>query len=347
MSYAINKIRFVIFSLLMLFICSCVTTKAKIDRTAQNMIFWPGPPETPRISYEYSISYLGSSNSFVSLFAGAKEDIINPKYSESLLRPYSLYVYNNKIFITDIGAMRLSIVDVSSGDSYSITKVGKMELLSPVGVVVYKNRIYLSDSLLSNVFILTMKGKLIAKFKGRLKRPTCLAVDKKNERIYLSDTLAHKVYVYDPNGNRLGSIGKRGNRDGEFNFPTHLWVDERSNLYVTDTMNFRIQVFSPDGKFRFKIGKLGKAYGHLEKPKGVATDSDGNIYVVDSINDTVKIFNRKGKLLLFFGEKGTYYGDFWLPSGIFIAKDYIYVADTYNSRVQVFKYLGSGEKVKH
>ena len=62
---------------------------------------------------------------------------------------------------------------------------------------------------------------------------------------------------------------------------------------------------------------------------------------MDSIKDVVKIFSRDGALLLFFGSQGRAYGEFWLPSGIFIDNnDYIYVADTYNGRVQVFKYLG-------
>jgi len=34
-------------------------------------------------------------------------------------------------------------------------------------------------------------------------------------------------------------------------------------------------------------------------------------------------------------------GEFWIPGGIAIDKDdYIYVADSYNQRIQVFKYVG-------
>ena len=41
-----------------------------------------------------------------------------------------------------------------------------------------------------------------------------------------------------------------------------------------------------------------------------------------------------------FGGPGHKYGELWLPSGIFIDKnDYIYISDTYNKRVQVFKYM--------
>ncbi len=338
----LKKVILALFILYM--VSSCAYNRVIIDRSAENKILWPGPPERPRIAYVWSISSVSKTGgSLIDIFAGNKGDITDPRESQTLLRPYSVFVdEENNLFIADPGAFRVTVVDLNNLNSFNILSANGKGFISPVGVVSYKGKIYISDSMLRKVFIFNNKGKFIGSFKGNFIRPTCMAIDRKRKKIYLSDTLAHRIYIYDLDGNRESYIGKRGGGDGEFNFPTHLWVDDRGRLYVSDSMNFRVQVFSPDGKFLFKFGKLGKAYGHLEKPKGVATDSDGNIYVVDSINDTVKIFDRQGKLLLFFGEKGTYYGDFWLPSGIFIAKDYIYVADTYNGRVQVFKYLGSG-----
>jgi len=45
-------------------------------------------------------------------------------------------------------------------------------------------------------------------------------------------------------------------------------------------------------------------------------------------------------LLLVVGGHGQGPGEFWLPSGIHIdANDTIYVADAYNRRIQVFRYL--------
>jgi hypothetical protein len=72
----------------------------------------------------------------------------------------------------------------------------------------------------------------------------------------------------------------------------------------------------------------------------VASDSDGNIYVVDGLFDNVQIFDKRGRLLMAFGEHGTGYGDFWLPTGIYIDNnDLIYISDSSNRRVQIFKYL--------
>jgi hypothetical protein len=48
-----------------------------------------------------------------------------------------------------------------------------------------------------------------------------------------------------------------------------------------------------------------------------------------------------GQFLLNIGETGTGPGQFGLPAGVAIGGDgRIYVADSYNHRVQIFKYTG-------
>jgi len=69
--------------------------------------------------------------------------------------------------------------------------------------------------------------------------------------------------------------------------------------------------------------------------------SNGHIYVVDALFHLFQLFNEKGNFLLHVGGQGQGEGEFWLPSGIFINdNDVIYVADSHNRRVQVFRYLG-------
>jgi DNA-binding beta-propeller fold protein YncE len=61
---------------------------------------------------------------------------------------------------------------------------------------------------------------------------------------------------------------------------------------------------------------------------------------VDSHFDNVQIFDRDGNLLLVFGGSGNGKGEFTLPAGIYIDKlDRIYIADSYNRRIQIFQYV--------
>jgi hypothetical protein len=63
--------------------------------------------------------------------------------------------------------------------------------------------------------------------------------------------------------------------------------------------------------------------------------------VVDGAWDRVQVFDRLGDLLYYFGTEGSEPWAFALPSGIFIDRnDTVYVVDSYNSRVQVFRYFG-------
>ena len=73
----------------------------------------------------------------------------------------------------------------------------------------------------------------------------------------------------------------------------------------------------------------------------MATDGNGNIYVVDSMFATVQMFSPDGTFLMNFGQAGNKKGEFWLPTNVFIKdNEAIYVADTYNKRIQVFYYIG-------
>ena len=105
-------------------------------------------------------------------------------------------------------------------------------------------------------------------------------------------------------------------------------------------MNCRIQVFAASGQFQRAIGSPGDSPGYLSRPKGVAVDRYGHLYVVDALFDNVQIFDEQGRLLLNWGDTGSGPGQFWLPNGIVAGNNEIYVADSYNHRIQVFGYTG-------
>ena len=76
---------------------------------------------------------------------------------------------------------------------------------------------------------------------------------------------------------------------------------------------------------------------------GIATDRHRHVYLADSLLHAVQIFDESGNFLLSIGGLGHEAGEFRLPVGIFIGGtdgDTIYVADSYNQRVQVFRYVG-------
>ncbi|MBA4373408.1 MAG: hypothetical protein C0402_11185 [Thermodesulfovibrio sp.] len=325
--------------------CAPAIEKARFDITAQDAITWPGTPEKPRIKYLWALQQVGNAdskdqNSLERIVAGSEKEEL--QRTNILLRPQAVYVDEKRYYIADPGAMRVTIIERQSLDVMHITYARADSLEYPIGVVAdTQGNIYVSDPELKKIIAYTAQGSFLHFFEGEIVRPTGLAIDRSRNIVYVADSLGHAVHIYGTDGKRKGTFGKRGEGDGEFNFPGHLFVDQQGRLYVTDFLNFRVQIFAPDGKFLKKFGSVGDSHAALDKPKGVAIDTEGNIYVVDAGRDMVKIFDQEGRSLLFFGEKGHGYGQFYLPTGIFVdARNIIYVADTINMRIQAFRFLG-------
>ncbi len=90
-------------------------------------------------------------------------------------------------------------------------------------------------------------------------------------------------------------------------------------------------------------GESGALDGQLNHPRGLAMAPDGTLYVADSLNHRVQVFDSDGNYLRGWGrfevgEHGTAQGgNFNQPWGIAVGPDgNVYVADTWNHRVQVF-----------
>jgi len=217
-----------------------------------------------------------------------------------------------------------------------ITKIGKMSFGCPVSLCKDNSgNIYMSDSYREGIVKISPDFKsisLFASIKGA--RTTGLAMGK--DRLYCIDTLNHKILCFDMKGQQLFSFGKRGVEQGQFNYPTHI-AYKNGELFIVDAMNFRVQIFSELGVFIKQFGKHGDGGGNFSKPKGIAVDDAKRVFVTDVMFDNVQIFSSKGDFLCVFGVPGSNTGQFWMPFDIDIFKDKIYVADTYNKRIQVFK----------
>lgn len=199
-----------------------------------------------------------------------------------------------------------------------------------------------TDSSKGNIFLLTSDHKKIKVFNenGTLQQPTGIAYSKMSNQVWVLETAAHRISIFNIEGVLIKQIGKRGNAEAEFNFPTHIWIANEGLVYIVDSMNFRVQIFDKDGNFLSVFGEVGDSSGYFARQKGIATDSYGNIYVVDALFNTVQIFNGQGEFLYNFGARGREAGDFWMPNGIYIDQDdYIYIADSYNARIQIFQLI--------
>ncbi|MCK5033243.1 MAG: hypothetical protein KAS18_06395, partial [Calditrichia bacterium] len=234
-----------------------------------------------------------------------------------LIRPVNVYFSNQTFWILDQGSKTLNYFDLENKESELIYDKDDNLFPSLVGICGDgSGKIYFTDSQNNQILKISTEYKELTNLTGNVKltKPTGIAYSLKTNNIYVCETGNHRVLEMKPNGEITNSIGSRGLNKGEFNFPTHIWIDKNGLIYIVDSMNFRVQIFNEKRKLISVFGEAGDGTGYLARPKGIATDSYGHIYIVDALFHNVQVFNRNGDFLYNFGEQGSGEGEFWLPT---------------------------------
>jgi DNA-binding beta-propeller fold protein YncE len=322
----------------------CVSVPAGAEQ-GQEKLVWPQAPSQPRVEFVKTFSRAADLGIGKGFFERLK-DLLFGEAELRILRPMAVVASGGIIYVADPGAKGVHRFDTAGGDYSLITAGDDAPLPSPVGLARgVAGEVYIADSRLAQIFVIRpgAKSAVALRLDVKLTQPTGIAFDPANGRLYVADTAEHRIHIFERDGSLAGSIGRRGTGDGEFNYPTYLWRTPEGRLYVTDSLNFRVQAFDALGQFVGKFGRQGDGTGDAARQKGVATDRHGHVYVVDALFHSFQIFDTGGRLLLPVGERGHERGEFWLPTGVFIDQDdgdLIYVADSYNQRVQVLRYIG-------
>lgn len=303
---------------------------------------WPPAPEPSRI--ELQLAYHGAQDverhpgfwaSFRDLLAGADPT--------ELLSPVGIaWSPPDLLWIADPGLGAVHRLDLASGEHLVLRGTEEEPLGTPVGVACNQESVFVSDSTRGRILQFGTDGTLVRAFgtHEELGRPTGIAWDPKKGRLLLLDTPGCRLLALSPEGIVQQRIGERGDRPGQFNYPTTLAVAPDGRVFVLDSLNFRVQILDPDFAPLAEFGQVGRGPGSFAMPKGIALDADGHIYVVDAMFENVQIFEPTGELLLAFGGHGKGLGAMALPSGICIdAQSRVHVADAGNSRIQTFRYV--------
>jgi peptidylamidoglycolate lyase len=124
-------------------------------------------------------------------------------------------------------------------------------------------------------------------------------------------------------------------------------ADPEKHVWVIDDRRQQIFEITNDGKtIVMTLGIAGMA-GNDDKHFGLPTDiawlPDGSFFVSDGYANTrIVKFDRTGKFLLAWGTKGSGPGEFNLVHSVDVDRNRrVYVADSYNRRIQVFDENGT------
>lgn len=326
--------------LLFLFLISCGTST--INQKKEVNIFWPPPPDEPKIKF---IEIISSSRDVEGKKEKSLKDVllgIEPEKSSVFLeRPMDIAINSKgEILVVDAKAKGIHIYDKKNKKFklYGISGMGSLAWPNSIDVDENDN-IYVSDHSKKKVFKYDSSGKFLLSF-GNFENPVGVCVDNKNKRLLVVDSKKHNLNLFDFNGNLLKTIGERGIEEGQFNYPTYCDIDEKGNIYIVDTGNARVQIIDENFEVLGSFGSMGVHVGQFTRPKGIAVDKYGIVFVVDGAFNNVQMFNSELQFLMPFCEAGKEEGKLNLPVGIEIDKEgNIYIADFGNSRIQIFKAL--------
>lgn len=185
---------------------------------------------------------------------------------------------------------------------------------------------------------------------GQLERPNGITIDP-NGFVYVADTGNHRVQKFTADGQFVAAWGGQ-DMSPNFNEPWDAAVALDGSLYVADTWNHRIQkldsvgnpigAWGEFGQYEPRDGSVGQSafYG----PRGIVVAYSGDdrwVYVTDTGNKRVQVFEPDGQFAFQWGGGGVIEGYLDEPVGIAVGPGgssdrAVYVADTWNRRVQVF-----------
>jgi len=224
--------------------------------------------------------------------------------------------------------------------------------IMPHGLEIDKeNNVWVTDVALHQIFKFSSEGTLLmtlgeAQIPGadasHFNLPTDIAVSEDGS-FYVSDGYGNsRVVKFSKDGTYLYEWGTFGNKQGEFNTPHGIDLDQNGNVYVADRENNRIQKFDAEGNFiALWQNKV------TEQLYAVTIDNKNNhLFGIDymTVNDTVVKgsdifrFDLNMNLQIQFGRTGFYAGPISRYHDIQIDDEgSIYVGDILGNQVQKFR----------
>ena len=289
-----------------------------------------------------------------SLLALLRDDIVTLAYGREriLLAPHHVAADSRgRLLIVDPDIRAVHVLE--GGHSFRIAGGPHRRLRLPNGIAVdAADNIYIADSERGLVLVYAPDGKFLRYIGKRgdeslFHYPTAIAIDRDSGRLFLLDSPRHLLFVLDLDGNVLKLVGRPrprviGKSSAEIipmdlDYPTEIAI-ATNELVVVDSASSRIHVMDLQCKPAAQFSIPAIPGPPVIDDVGIAVDPTGNIYVSSTRDSQVRIYDSDGSVLGSFGRTGMGIGEFNAPAGLWIdEKNRLYVADTNNSRVQVFQ----------
>jgi len=307
--------------ILVLFVSSalfgCASTKKKVGP-----IFFPPPPDDPRVQFLLGVTTsadLGVKQGGVAkLLVGGTETITR------IAKPYGMTYKKGKLYICDIGAAQIVIIDFAAKTMQNLSDaVGPEALKKPISVAVDdEGKVYVADTGRKDIAVYGPDGKFLKSMGKELSQTGLIGVDVYKDYLFALDNHQGLIFIMDrKTGELLSTIGNNPDKSKNLAMPNGMTVDQKGNIHVVNMGNGTVKEYDLDGNLLSTFGRLGDSPGEFTRPRGITVDEDGNIFIVDAGHGVVQVFNDQRRILGFFGQSGVLAGALNLPAGVATTKE--------------------------
>ena len=269
-------------------------------------------------------------------WAGLKGKIIAVIYGEEKIgafnQPQAVYFdpQRKRLYLVDTLNDRLLSFDNQYKFLSAFNAEGKLKL--PYAMVRdRKGRIIVINKGDNSVFIINIKEKRIETLNlsgiSPPVVPHSLAVDSSG-CLYLIDRAYKRILIFSPETYKLQKIIEEKDSSGFSDIKVN-----NNSVYALDPIFRKVFIYDQKGNFIRSILLKDVAF-----PISLAVNRREHLYILDKHKGKVFIFDKQGKPMGEIGKRGWKEGKLYCPGYIFIDnKNILYVVDTGNNRVEVFK----------
>ncbi len=304
-----------------LFLFSCASNPRPVKKEAKEPLFFPLPPDPPRIQFLRSLSRASQveppPSGLDSFLFGKKARKDFP-----IARPFGISFYGGCFYLADSNLDLILKVDLKGKKLTKIALSGRAAGGVPKSISFGPGgNVYLAVPSRGQVVELDKDFHYLREFGpfGKKSRP----VDAKvfGGRLYVVDVWTTQVHVLDlKSGKELFRFGSGGPPASWMRAPIGIAFDRKGFAYVTDAIHARVFIWDRDGNFVRSFGGWGRTPGKFSRPKGIAVFGK-LVFVLDAGFENCQVFDLRGKVLLPFSGPGLAPGRLYLPACIWVGKE--------------------------
>jgi len=238
------------------------------------------------------------------------------------------------------GTVMQSLGSAANTNAFDSHKAGNSVCIDEDSLYIVKYsvaavKVFSHDGVLLVTFGATSSGCGVTE----LNRPSGVCI--RGQLVFIADSFNHRVQILRLSGEYVRTIGSgvEGGGPTELRYPSDVAVSS-ALVCIADKHNGRVQIFDHEGNYIRSVDtqSASAASQHTTSIISSVCLFNDTLYICDIGNHCVHIYDIYGKWIhtLGSGVSGSSNEQFHSPQAVSVSETGIFVADCYNSRIQVF-----------